>query len=270
LIGSRQPAKTSALMSLSLWRRGSGSFRAAVRLLLAVTLLAWTVLSAASLQPGQFFTQGDSQRKRIALTFDDGPGPETGRFLELLSRHNLHATFFVQGALVPGEAEVIRRMVQGGHEIASHTSAHTNYLAHFKQLAAKAKAGGGTEASAEAQARKDLLEDHRRTRAAIEKYAGLRVTLCRMPHGIDRPWIREVAREAGVTLVNWTYGADWNKGSAKELLPGYLGAIRPGAILLLHDGGKERSKSLAIAEAVIQTAQAKGYEIVTVSQLLAR
>ena len=81
-------------------------------------------------------------------------------------------------------------------------------------------------------------------------------------------WQLMTMPEMGYTLVNWTYGADWNKGTAQELLPGYLKAIRPGAILLFHDGGKERSKSLAMAEAVIQSARQRGFEIVTVGELL--
>ena len=73
---------------------------------------------------------------------------------------------------------------------------------------------------------------------------------------------------AGYALVNWTHGADWQKGSAEELLPGYLGALRPGAIFLFHDGGRNRAKSFALAEGVIQEAKRRGFEIVTVGALL--
>ena len=112
------------------------------------------------------------------------------------------------------------------------------------------------------------MADLDRTHAAIRSAGGVNPRLLRMPHGIDRPWIKAAAREMGYALVNWTYGADWQPGSAEQLLPGYLAAIRPGAILLFHDGGRDRSKSLKLAEAVIQSARQQGFEMVTVGQLL--
>ncbi len=218
-----------------------------------------------ALEPGQLVTRGSAQAKRIALTFDDGPGPETEKFLDLLDRHRVRATFFLSGELVPLRPETVKKIVARGHELGSHTTRHTNYKAHQRQLQAKP---GGSEAGSQAQARKDLLADLRETHAAIEKCAGVKVRFCRMPHGIDRPWIRDAGRQMGYTLVNWTYGADWNAGTAQELLPGYRSAIRPGAILLFHDGGRNRTKSLTLVEAVIRSAKEQGFELVTVGQLL--
>ncbi len=230
-------------------------------------LLLGAAACALAAAPGQLVTQGPATAKRIALTFDDGPGPQTEKFLEMLARHRVRATFFLSGELVALKPETVRRTLARGHEIGSHTFNHTNYKAHQRDLLGAQK-GPNAEAAAQARAKSDLLKDLRATHAAIEKCSGAKVNLCRMPHGIDRPWIRDAAREMGYTLVNWTYGADWNKGTAQELLPGYLKAIRPGAILLFHDGGKERSKSLAMAEAVIQSARQRGFEIVTVGELL--
>ena len=214
--------------------------------------------------PGKFYAQGPSGAKRIALTFDDGPGPETEKFIALLHRYKVRSTFFVQGGLVPSQTDTVKKLVAYGHEIGSHTSTHINYNAHQKGLAKKT----GNEAAAQAQAEKDLIADMRRSHAAITAASGRPLTLCRMPNGIDRPWIRDAARQVGYTLINWSYGADWNKGTAEELLPGYLKAIRPGAILLFHDGGKDRSRTLTIVDAVIRSAREKGYEMVTVSELL--
>lgn len=217
-----------------------------------------------AVQPGQFHARGPSGAKRIALTFDDGPGPETEKFLKLLERHRVRATFFMLGELADLRPQQVRAVASGGHELASHTWDHTNYKEHLK----KAQARLGTEAAAMAQSRKDLVASMRKAQAAIEKGGGARVSVCRMPHGIDRPWIREAARDSGVALVNWTYGADWNSGTAAALTPGYVKAIQPGAILLFHDGGNKRAKSLEIVDAVIRAAKQQGYEFVTVSQLL--
>lgn len=224
--------------------------------------------AAQTSAPGQLITHGPTTQKRIALTFDDGPGPETPKFLALTEKHRIHATFFVLGELVALRGALLKQIHQAGHEIASHTYNHVNYSAHYKAILAKVTARGGKQSEAETQAKQDLIADMRKTQALIDKTAGLKVKYCRMPNGIDRPWVRAAAKEAGVTLVNWTYGADWNSGSASTLLPGYLGALRPGAILLMHDGGSHRAKTLTIAEAVIKAAREKGLEMVTVSELL--
>ena len=225
-------------------------------------------LTALAATPGQLITHGPTSQKRIALTFDDGPGPETPKFLALLEKHRIHATFFLLGELVVLRGATVKKTVQAGHEVASHTYSHINYKAHYKAVLAKISARGGKASEAEALAKQDLIADMRKTQAVIEKASGKKVTYCRMPNGIDRPWVRSAAKEVGHTLVNWTYGADWNSGSASTLLPGYLGALRPGAILLMHDGGSHRAKTLTIAEAVIKAAREKGLEMVTLSQLL--
>jgi peptidoglycan/xylan/chitin deacetylase (PgdA/CDA1 family) len=219
--------------------------------------------STAALEPGRLYTQGPKDAKQIALSFDDGPGPETPKVLNMLDRYGVKATFFVLGQAVSAREELLRDLAQRGHEVASHTTSHRNYLQHQRSLAAK-----NSPQSAEQRARQDLVADMRRTHSAIQQATGISVQLCRMPHGIDRPWIKEAARQMGYALVNWTYGADWHSKPAKELLPGYLTAVRPGAILLFHDGGRNRAKSLQLAEAVIRHAQAEGYRIVTVGQLL--
>ena len=230
-------------------------------------LLAWILILPAQLpavEPGRLYTHGPAGAKRIALTFDDGPGPETPKLLDLLDRHGVKATFFLTGEMVSKWASVARDTARRGHELGSHTFNHRNYLQHYRALAAERKAAG----EAETQARRDLVADMRRTHALIQKETSVGVTLCRMPHGIDRPWVRESARAAGHALVNWTHGADWQQGSVGELLPGYLKALRPGAIFLFHDGGRNRSKSFDLAEAVIHEARKRGFEIVTVGELL--
>jgi len=228
-------------------------------------VLVWLTagVTLQALEPGQLYTRGSAELKRIALSFDDGPGPETPRFLAMLDRNGVKATFFVLGEAVELRGALVREIVERGHEVASHSSTHRNYLQHVRSLAA-----GRSAAAAEDQARRDLLADLQRTHLAIQRAGGVDVRLLRMPHGIDRPWIKTAAREMGYALINWTYGADWQSGSAEQLLPGYLSALQPGAIFLFHDGGRNRSKSLQLAEAVIRSAQQQGYEIVTVGQLL--
>jgi peptidoglycan/xylan/chitin deacetylase (PgdA/CDA1 family) len=231
-------------------------------------ILCWltcllTLASANALEPGHLYTRGPKDAKQIALSFDDGPGPETRKVLEILDRYHVKATFFVLGNAVKARENLTRELAQQGHELASHTTSHRNYLQHQRKLSTQ-----HSPSSAEQRARQDLVADMRRTHSAIQRATGISVQLCRMPHGIDRPWIKDAAREMGYALVNWTYGADWHAEPASELLPGYLNAVRPGAILLFHDGGRNRAKTLQLAEAVIRHAQSEGFTIVTVGQLL--
>jgi len=232
-----------------------------LHLCLLTCLLAFE--SATALEPGHLYTRGPKDTKRIALSFDDGPGPETPKVLQMLDRYGVKATFFVLGEAVMARQDLLRDLAQRGHEIASHTTSHRNYLQHQRSLAAN-----GSPQIAEQRARQDLVADMRQTHTLIQKTTGISVQLCRMPHGIDRPWIKDAAREMSYALVNWTYGADWHSATAGELLPGYLDAVRPGASLLFHDGGRNRTKTIQLAEAVIHHAQREGYAIVTDGQLL--
>lgn len=222
-----------------------------------ISLLCIANVAFAAPKPGDFYVSGKTQEKIIALTFDDGPGPHTGQFLDLLDRYGVKATFFMLGEQVKNKPTIAKRVQERGHEIADHTTRHTNYLKKLKEL------NGDVSL-----AKQELLADMKKSQEQIKKTTAVDVTLCRMPHGIDRPWIKEVAKEAGVILVNWTYGADWTGESVGELEKGYIKAIKPGAILLFHDGWPKADKSLALTEAVLKAAQEKGYKIVPVGQLL--
>jgi peptidoglycan/xylan/chitin deacetylase (PgdA/CDA1 family) len=90
-----------------------------------------------------------------------------------------------------------------------------------------------------------------------------------MPNGYDKPWVRQLAGKLGYTLVNWTYGSDWSKTPEDRMTAEYLKAVKPGAILLMHDGGgKVREKDLRIVEAVLAEAKKKGLKPVRLDELL--
>lgn len=221
----------------------------------------------AAPRPGDFFASGPTDKKQIALTFDDGPGPHTPRFLELLKEQNVRATFFFSGDQVSIRPAIAKQVADAGHEIGDHTWSHVNYA---KRLKAIQEEMGAPPASPEAiaEAKEELLADMRRSQQAIQKATGRTASVCRMPHGIDRSWIKEIAKQAGVVLVNWTFGEDWITKPEEELIAAYTKAIKPGAILLFHDGGSKRDASLRIAEAVVRAAREQGYEIVPVGQLI--
>lgn len=238
------------------------------RTLFLLIFIVSPMMVFSAIYPGEFYTSGPSSAKKIALTFDDGPGPETEKFLDLLKRHQVKATFFMLGELAGYKPLVVKRVTDDGHEVASHTTYHTNYKSTYKKIFAEQSSKGRGDEEAVKEVKQMLLADMKKSDALIQKATGQKISLCRMPHGIDRPWIKETAREMGYTLVNWTYGADWSPQSYEQLLPGYLKAIKPGAIFLFHDGGRNRVKSLQLTEAVILEAKKQGYSIVPVGELL--
>jgi peptidoglycan/xylan/chitin deacetylase (PgdA/CDA1 family) len=141
---------------------------------------------------------------------------------------------------------------------------HINYLQRFKQLEKELS----NKEKALDIVRSELMQDMEKSRKVIESASGVKINLCRMPHGIDRPWVNEAAKKNGFVMVNWTYGSDWEKRAEDAQKKDYVNSIKPGAILLFHDGGNKREKTLALTEAVIKAAKEKGYEIVTAGELL--
>lgn len=231
---------------------------------LAAVLLLTASAASAALKPGDFVTEAKTKEKKIALTFDDGPGPNTEKFLDLLEKYNVKATFFVLGEQARLRPAVMKKIVDKGHEPASHTMTHINYNRRYKFHLEKT----GNADKAAALAETDLVKDMKDARVIIEKNGGKKLKLLRMPHGIDRPWIKAAAKQAGFILVNWTYGSDWSSTPAEKQIPDYLKALKPGAIILLHDGWPKSDQSLTITEAVLKAAKEKGFQLVTVGELL--
>jgi peptidoglycan/xylan/chitin deacetylase (PgdA/CDA1 family) len=237
-------------------------------ILCSFSVIFFAGILISSPQPGDFFAAGPRDGNRLALTFDDGPGPYTERFLDLLDKYGVKATFFMSGQQVKYRPHLAKMVAERGHEIGNHTREHINYLKHLKSLKKKYEDDPSGDQKALEQTKIDLAEDINGTQKRIKEKAGVKPWVVRMPHGIDRPWIKEVAKEQNVILVNWTHGADWSKESFETLEAGYLNATRPGAILLFHDGGSKRQKSLALVESVLKKISEKDYQAVTVSQLL--
>ncbi|MHB9155860.1 MAG: polysaccharide deacetylase family protein [Endomicrobiales bacterium] len=201
--------------------------------------------------PGLFYSNGPRGKKAVALTFDDGPGTPTREVLAVLKRYQVKATFFMEGSQVDLRPAVAAEVLADGHEIGSHLYSHPDFY-HYK----KPDAG------------ELLAREMDKSAGAIEKATGKRPYLLRMPHGYAKPWVKETARQKGYVLVNWTFGCDWKKMDSPALARAYVKAIKPGAIFLMHDGGRSRPRTLAALPVLIEELKKQGYEIVTVRKLL--
>jgi peptidoglycan-N-acetylglucosamine deacetylase len=190
-------------------------------------------------------------RREIALTFDDGPWYQTPQFLTLLERDKVPATFFEVGEHIAqyGEGGAIeRRMLADGDMIGDHTWSHIDV------------AGAGPVAASQ------LQEAAAAIRTATH---GFTPCLFRAPYGdVSTPLIDEV-RSLGFTTIQWDIDPrDWALPGVGEIEGNVLANAHPGAIVIMHDGGGNRSETLAALPDIIDTLRARGYTFVTVTRLL--
>jgi peptidoglycan-N-acetylglucosamine deacetylase len=190
---------------------------------------------------------GPRARKQIALTFDDGPSPYTSPILRVLDRLDAKATFFVLGDRIAGRQGMLRRILREGHELANHSWNHA------------VLAAGGSRAN----------NQIRHTNAVIRSATGFTPCLFRAPYGAVSSSLVAEARSAGLTTVEWDVDPrDWGTPGAGTIFSRVVGSARSGSIVVMHDGGGPRGQTIQAVAAIIKRLRARGYELVTVSQLL--
>jgi peptidoglycan/xylan/chitin deacetylase (PgdA/CDA1 family) len=229
------------------------------------TVLAGTAAAAAvaagyqSMAPtgqwyGRTFTGLARGTKQIALTYDDGPNDKhTLRLLEVLARHDVHATFFLIGRYVQQRPEIARQIASAGHIVGNHTFTHP--LLIFKGAA-------------------EIRQELSGCRSALHDAIGEHSHLFRPPFGGRRPAVLPIVRELGLEPVMWNVtGYDWNAPPAAVIERKVAKQIHGGDVILLHDGGHkelgaDRSQTVLATDQLIQRYKSEGYEFVTISQML--
>ena len=222
-----------------------------------------------ALPSGWLVERSGAPDKTIALTFDDGPDPTwTPEILDILKRHHIKATFFMIGQEVVDFPDIVKRVYAEGHEIGSHSFTHPN-MAHV----------------GEDRVRLELSA----TQRAFEAILGRSVVLFRPPYNADSE--PRTYGEIMPIAVAWDQGYvtagetidpnDWNiwvrqpDGSPRRLTGAdiegsVLAQLDKGQAVLLHDGGADRSATVASLEGLITTLQARGYRFSTVGELEGR
>jgi uncharacterized protein (TIRG00374 family) len=225
---------------------------------LLVLIWAWASFTPNSPLFGKVLTGRGTHDRVLALTFDDGPSPEwTPRVLDALRASGARATFFVLGRHAEEHPDLIRRMSEEGHEIASHGYDHA--LLTFASQA-------------------DVEQQLERTERSLETALGKRPRprLFRAPHGFRNPFVARATSSRGYEVVGWTKGVwDTAKPGVEAIVRRTIGGFRPGGILLLHDAdgsgeGGDRSQTVEAVSEIVERAHAAGYELVTVSELAVR
>jgi peptidoglycan/xylan/chitin deacetylase (PgdA/CDA1 family) len=215
-------------------------------------------LTAAFLpQAGLFLpviSRGVSDRRQVALTFDDGPDPEvTVPLLDLLERYQLHGTFFVAGIKAEAHTALIREILRRGHDVGNHSYHHDPLLM--------------------LRSRVRLFAEIARTQQVLAPF-GIRPRAFRPPVGITNPRLPGVLRELGMDCVTFNCRAgDFGNRRIESLDRIILKKVRSGAIILLHDvtpSGGEIADWLRKVETIILGLKSRGYEIVPLSHLTGR
>jgi len=199
---------------------------------------------------GRVITRVDGHDATIALTFDDGPNPDaTPEILDVLASRSVRATFFVLGRHAEQWPQLVRRAAAEGHEIANHGYYHRKL--HLKSPA---------------YVRRDLALGAQ----AIEQASGVRPRLFRAPHGFRSPWVTSIARSLGQRTVGWSLGVwDSAKPGADVIAERAVSGVRPGSILLLHDGDGydprgDRKQTAQALPLIIDRLRDQGYRFVTI------
>ena len=205
---------------------------------------------------GPTFTGLPLASKQLALTYDDGPNdPHTLHLLEVLARHDVHATFFLIGRYVQQRPDIALEIVKAGHTIGNHTFTHP--LLIFKSAG---------------KIRQELSS----CRSVLQDAIGEHSNLFRPPFGGRRPTVFRIARELGLKPVMWNVtGYDWNAPPAEVIERKVAKQIRGGDVILLHDGGHkhmgaDRSQVVVATNHLIERYKAEGYEFVTIPQMMSR
>jgi len=189
-------------------------------------------------------------RKAVALTFDDGPSPtNTLRVLKVLNRFGVKATFFVIGRSASFHPNLVDAELAAGMEVGNHSWSHP-YRTPFSRFTSRVIR---TEIT---KAQQELLS------------LGASSGLFRPPGGAYSSKVINVAKTADARLVLWSVDPkDWERGStAHEIAKAVLSKVEPGSIVILHDGGGDRSATIAALPAIIKGIRAKGLQLVTVGE----
>jgi cellulose synthase/poly-beta-1,6-N-acetylglucosamine synthase-like glycosyltransferase/peptidoglycan/xylan/chitin deacetylase (PgdA/CDA1 family) len=193
---------------------------------------------------------------RLVLTFDDGPDPLwTPKVLDVLKKHDAHAVFFVTGTMASRYPDLVRRMVEEGHEVGLHTFNHPD-LSY--------------------QSKKRIDWELSQNQLALSGAAGIRTSLFRPPYSSfadamdNRSWpVTEYIGDRGyITVVNNTDSEDWRKPGVAEIVRRATPKGGKGAIVLMHDSGGDRHQTVEALDRMLPDLREQRYEFNNLTEAL--
>jgi len=192
---------------------------------------------------------GNTSLPEIALTFDDGPNPYyTPLILNILQKYNVKATFFCVGRLVAAYPGLVIKEYDAGHVIGNHSWSHPD-MAFLSPTSIQLQLAS--------------------TSNVIQRVIGVRPLYFRPPYGSMSVPVLTKAYHLGLTTVIWNDEArDWQLPGESVIVNRILWLARNGAIILLHDGGGNRSQTVAALPYIIRGLRSRGFQLVTIAQMM--
>ncbi len=204
---------------------------------------------------GKFLFRVKTSQNAVALTFDDGPNePFTSQIMQVLEQHGAKGTFFQVGQNIEHSPETTKRLAEKGHEIGLHSFSHS-----FSQLFTG----------------RNLELEIDRAQRKVTELTGEPAKYYRPPWLFRHPKLFKILRNRGLTPISGLFINNWEifQPSAKKMARSALKKVKPGTILIFHDGynskGAPRDQTVAALDLIIRELQHKqNYRFVTVSELL--
>lgn len=186
------------------------------------------------------------RKREVALTFDDGPWPDTPQFLGTLERLRVPATFFMIGEQVATHAADLARELRDGDVLGNHSFTHPD-------LATSGNVAGQLST----------------TTSAIVRTSGYRPCLFRPPYGATDSAVQETAHSLGLSTIVWDVDPrDWSLPGTPAIIDTVLAQAHAGSIILMHEGGGPRGETLAALPTIVKGLRSRGLRPVTLLQLL--
>jgi peptidoglycan/xylan/chitin deacetylase (PgdA/CDA1 family) len=186
-------------------------------------------------------------KRWVAFGFDDGPWTETPAFVSMLERANARATFFMIGRQIgPKDRSLLLRELRDGDVLGDHTYDHPDL-------------------TRSPEVRSELL----RTLERIRAVSGYTPCVFRPPYGDTDAAVQDTARSLGLATVLWNVDpADYTQPGRGAIEARVLAQVRPGSIVISHDGGGPRGQTRAAYPGIIEKLRARGYRIATIPEML--
>jgi peptidoglycan/xylan/chitin deacetylase (PgdA/CDA1 family) len=185
-----------------------------------------------------------AKAKCVALTYDDGPGPGTGRLLDIFDDHDARATFFCNGSNASVHPELLQRMRNEGHLVANHTWSHRDLTAMSST---------------------NIADQLVRTQHEITEAIGQVPTLMRPPYNATNNEVASIAGKLGLAVIRWTVDSRDERDSAPRVIADRIvSEAKPGAIILMHD---VHASTVDATPEILRRLTAEGYSFVTVPEL---
>ncbi|MFC1595961.1 polysaccharide deacetylase family protein [Candidatus Margulisiibacteriota bacterium] len=223
-------------------------------ILLILPMASATAKHTTKAEPAQVVWRGDREQPQVALTFDDGPKPEFCLpILNILDQYGIKATFFVIGREARWHPDLIYRMSESGHDIGNHTYTHYRL---------------------DSLSREQVNVELAATNEIIKSITGKTPIYFRPPGGRFNRIVLEEVKNRGLQVINWSLNTgDYTKASkyfrptmkANDIVNNVVDNCQNGDIILMHNGGGPTAEALP---KIIRSLRAKGFKLVTISQLL--